>query len=266
MATMRARPPKTAARAPTGPREELTAAIARVGAHASSLRDARERVLAILRAAVPFDGAIVHALSPRVPLETAVVIGLDPGRVAASMPRWDALAVELGRLRDLANEHLAASDREAFPIGTPARARFFELIGQPLGVAALVIVHLVVRGSVRAAVILTRRRDDPFTEAEVALLRALAPSLAVVDTLHQLLDDAPRASASVALRCSDGRLTARQREIVEHVALGHTNEAIARALGLSTNTLRNHLAAIFARLGAANRADVVRLAVLTPER
>jgi DNA-binding CsgD family transcriptional regulator len=48
------------------------------------------------------------------------------------------------------------------------------------------------------------------------------------------------------------------------VALGHTNDAIARALGLSPNTLRNHLAEVFRRLGAANRADVVRLSVLRP--
>ena len=68
------------------------------------------------------------------------------------------------------------------------------------------------------------------------------------------------------LVCGDGRLTPRQRVIVEHVALGHTNAEIAEALGLSANTLRNHLSAIFARVGASNRAELVRLAVLQPAR
>jgi DNA-binding CsgD family transcriptional regulator len=244
--------------------EDAAVAIARVGVEAPSLRAARESILALLRDVVRFDGALLHALSPRVPLDTAVVIGIDPARIEATMSSWDSFAVELAPLRDLANERLVASDAEAFPEGSKARERFVELVGKPLGVRSLVIVHLVVRGRVRAALLLTSRREGAFSREHVALLRALAPSIAAVDALHEALDDAPRASAPLELRCEDGRLTARQREIVELVAHGHTNEAIASALGLSANTLRNHLANVFARLGAANRADVVRLAVLTP--
>jgi DNA-binding CsgD family transcriptional regulator len=51
---------------------------------------------------------------------------------------------------------------------------------------------------------------------------------------------------------------------VERVALGHSNEQIAAGLGLSANTVRNHLARVFARVGSSNRADLVRLAVLRP--
>ena len=74
---------------------------------------------------------------------------------------------------------------------------------------------------------------------------------------------APLASADHAPACVDGRLTARQRDIVSRVALGQTNAQIATALGLSANTVRNHLARVFARIGASNRAELVRLAVLT---
>lgn len=76
------------------------------------------------------------------------------------------------------------------------------------------------------------------------------------------MDHAPTASVPTALPCEDQWLTGRQREIVEHVAMGHTNGAIAQAMGISPNTLRNHLVEVFRRLGAANRAEVVRLAVL----
>ena len=237
--------------------------LAKLATEAASHRAYREGALALLREVIPYDGALMHALSPRVPLETAVIVGIDPQRIAQTMPGWDAIAVELGRLRDLANEKLAASDQEAFPQGSEMRARFHELALKPIGAQSLVIVHLIVRGEVHGAVMLAGRATTTFTETHLQRLRALAPMLAVGDLLHAQLDNTQRASSPVTLRCTDGRLTARQREIVEHVAHGHTNDAIASALGISANTLRNHLATIFAKLGAANRADVVRLAVLS---
>jgi DNA-binding CsgD family transcriptional regulator len=71
-----------------------------------------------------------------------------------------------------------------------------------------------------------------------------------------------RIAPPTQLRCSDQRLTPRQRELVERVALGHTNAQIAAALSLSENTVRNLLTATRQRIGAANRAELVRLAVL----
>jgi DNA-binding CsgD family transcriptional regulator len=46
--------------------------------------------------------------------------------------------------------------------------------------------------------------------------------------------------------------------------LGGSNEVIAAALGTSRNTVLNVLARAFEVLGAANRANVVRLAVRSP--
>jgi two-component system response regulator DesR len=65
----------------------------------------------------------------------------------------------------------------------------------------------------------------------------------------------------VAVRCLDGRLTARQQSIVEQVALGHADHEIAAALHISPHTVRNLLVTVRARLGAANRAEVVHRAV-----
>jgi len=239
--------------------------LAKLATQASSHRAYREGALALLREVVPFDGALMHAFSPRVPLTTAVLVGIDPLRIAETMPGWDAIAVELGRLRDLANERLAASDQEAFPQNSEMRARLYALALKPIGAQSLVMVHLIVRGELHGAVMLTGRSTTTFTNTHLATLRALAPMLAVGDLLHAQLDNTKQASSPVTLRCTDGRLTSRQREIVEHVAHGHTNDAIASALGISSNTLRNHLATIFTKLGAANRADVVRLAVLSKE-
>jgi DNA-binding CsgD family transcriptional regulator len=245
-------------------REELQVEIARLGATSRSLPAFRAAALERLRAVVPFDAAVFHALSPRVPLETGAVIGLDLAVLAATVPSWDAVAVTLGRLRELANVALVATDRMAFPLGSPQRALFEKEIGRPFRARALLVVHLVVRDAVRAVVMLVRRREPAFSDDEVAMLKRLAPTLAVADKAQESLDAAPSAVVPVRLACTDQRLTARQQEIVEHVALGHTNDEIASALGVSPNTLRNHLARVFAKLGASNRADLVRLAVLTP--
>lgn len=244
--------------------QDLTLRLAAAGTEEKTLVDFRKRALELLRERVPFDRAAFHAFSPRVPLETGVFVDLDVAMLARSVGQWDAFAVELGRMRDLANTSRVAWDREAFPPGSPSRARFLELVGTPLRVRSMLIVHLTVRDAVRSVIALFGKNDDTFEAHHVAFLQRVAPTLALADALLQHDEAAPRAALPTKLVCEDGRLTPRQREIVEHVAMGHTNAEIATAIGLSPNTLRNHLAAIFARVGASNRADLVRLAVLTP--
>jgi DNA-binding CsgD family transcriptional regulator len=244
--------------------DALLLALAAIGADAPSLRAMRERALDLVLAAVPADAALLHALSPRVPLETAATRGLPLAMLEASLPGWDAAAVALQPLRDTATAlDGVARDTDAFPPGTDARSRYEAVLARPLGMRSALVVHLVVRERIVSALLLLRAaRSAPFSDAEAALLRRVAPTLAVIDGLHQALDQSPQRAVPTRLRCDDQRLTQRQREIVEHVAMGHTNEAIARALGVSPNTLRNHLAEVFRRLDASNRADVVRLAVL----
>ena len=58
-----------------------------------------------------------------------------------------------------------------------------------------------------------------------------------------------------ARRAADRALTARQRELLQLVAAGHHNRAIARQLGLSPDTVRKHLENTFARLGVASRTE-----------
>lgn len=244
--------------------EDVLANVAAHAAIANDLASFRAAVLAEIRVIVSFDKAIFHALSPRVPASTAALIGIDPATLATSMSGWDAVAVDLGRLRELANERLVATDLDAFPPRSRGRARFHQHVTKPLGARSMVVVHLIVGGRAWSAIVLLARREGAFDEHVVARLRRVAPAIAVADALVQIESASPRATAPVRLVCRDGRLTDRQREIVEHVALGHTNEECARALGISPNTLRNQLAAVFRTLGAANRADVVRLAVLTP--
>jgi DNA-binding NarL/FixJ family response regulator len=56
-------------------------------------------------------------------------------------------------------------------------------------------------------------------------------------------------------------LTARELEVLELLAEGLPNKAIAERLGISDQTVKFHVAAICGKLGAANRTDAVRLGV-----
>jgi len=54
-------------------------------------------------------------------------------------------------------------------------------------------------------------------------------------------------------------LTPRELQVLELVADGLPNKAVAAALGVSDETVKFHLAAVFGKLGASNRTDAVRL-------
>ena len=56
-------------------------------------------------------------------------------------------------------------------------------------------------------------------------------------------------------------LTPRESQVLELVADGLSNKAIAGVLGVSDETVKFHLASIFGKLGASNRTDAVQLAL-----
>jgi DNA-binding NarL/FixJ family response regulator len=56
-------------------------------------------------------------------------------------------------------------------------------------------------------------------------------------------------------------LTRRETEVLELVAEGLPNKAIALQLDISDQTVKFHVASICAKLGAANRTDAVRKAL-----
>jgi DNA-binding NarL/FixJ family response regulator len=52
-------------------------------------------------------------------------------------------------------------------------------------------------------------------------------------------------------------LTPRQQQVLQSLSRGLPNKLIARELGLSENTVKEHIAAVFAALGVRNRTEAV---------
>jgi DNA-binding NarL/FixJ family response regulator len=65
-------------------------------------------------------------------------------------------------------------------------------------------------------------------------------------------------AASRAGRRRGGPLTAREREIADLVAAGHSNREIAEQLVLSTRTIEAHLRNIYGKLGLRTRVELTR--------
>lgn len=69
----------------------------------------------------------------------------------------------------------------------------------------------------------------------------------------------PAPSGEIALALLDA-LTPREREVLEVLAHGLDNGAIATRLKISEKTARNHVSSIFSKLGLSSRAQAVALA------
>ena len=58
-----------------------------------------------------------------------------------------------------------------------------------------------------------------------------------------------------APKAPDAALTSREREILECIAAGDSNKAIARTFGLSVHTVKRHVANILGKIGVNSRVQ-----------
>ncbi len=104
----------------------------------------------------------------------------------------------------------------------------------------------------------TRRRVAALLRAdgEVALV-GTAEDADVVVSERVVSTAAPGAVAQ------GGALTARELEVLRLVARGLSNKEIAADLGITTHTVKYHLAAVLEKLGVRSRTEAVSLGVRT---
>jgi DNA-binding CsgD family transcriptional regulator len=102
-------------------------------------------------------------------------------------------------------------------------------------------------------------------EAAFAAGRLLSTGEAVILGLEQLAQVADGAVGAMTLARGDPpdstALTARETEVLRLIAAGNSNQEIGAALTLSTRTVERHIANLYSKLGARNRADATAYAV-----
>jgi DNA-binding CsgD family transcriptional regulator len=64
-------------------------------------------------------------------------------------------------------------------------------------------------------------------------------------------------AAEFSLFAEESNLTRREAEVLRHLLYGHSNRRISRSLRISESTVKNHLHAIFVKLHASDRTQVI---------
>ncbi len=106
---------------------------------------------------------------------------------------------------------------------------------------------------------------DAAQEELAAAIHALSEGLAVADPL--LLEavlpspEAARADEEIREAPFVTGVTNREVEVLQLVGQGLANKQIAEALSISPHTVKYHISSIYAKLGATNRAEAVRLGI-----
>jgi DNA-binding CsgD family transcriptional regulator len=97
------------------------------------------------------------------------------------------------------------------------------------------------------------KRRDNFTPDEMRLLDMLQPAFVTALARAQR----PKHHEGLTLNTLSHRLTTREQDAARLVMLGMTDKEIARALAISTTTVRTHLEHAFRKVGVSNRAALV---------
>ena len=140
------------------------------------------------------------------------------------------------------------------------------LAEQGLAERALVVTSF---GEYRSALPALRAGARGYISKEVDPA-ALATAVRAVAAGHVLLG--PQVSAALVAQAVHGsasgpagqpgpQLTAREREVLELIAAGHSNREIARSLNLAEKTIKTHVSNILMKLGVADRTQAALWAV-----
>lgn len=103
-------------------------------------------------------------------------------------------------------------------------------------------------------------KTTPGDELVRAIHQACEGTVVLDPSLPPYLAREPAGGARAA--SGPGTLTSREREVVQLVARGLPNKAIAGELGISPRTVEVHLNHVFEKVGAPSRSALVRLAMV----
>ena len=136
------------------------------------------------------------------------------------------------------------------------------------GIAALDRIREV-DANARIVMLTTYARD---AQARRALQAGAAGYLLKSMLRHELVDTLRRVHAGqraipaeiaqeIAAHLGEEQLSPREAEVLRHVALGQSNRRIGEQLQVTEDTVKGHMKAILAKLGASDRTHAVMLAL-----
>jgi DNA-binding NarL/FixJ family response regulator len=195
---------------------------------------------------------VIVADSPAMRAGLAAMMGAEPDvTVVAEEYEADVVIVVAGRVgpRDETTEH-DESDLDERP-SRPATMVLLERIDAEGAREAY--------GAGASAVLPT----DADGEELVSALRAVAAGLVVMPpaVVAELLALSPALPTYTAVASAPmASLTPREREVLALLAQGLANKMIAPRLGISEHTVKTHVAAVYEKLHARNRAEAVMAA------
>jgi len=167
---------------------------------------------------------------------------VDGEHLASEMDRLapDVLVIDFGWEAEAMRERLYRLDKDI-----PLLALIAEAPDAPLG-----RLLATLRAFPRFALLL----NDSDPDAIVAALTALEQGLTAIDPrLTDLLGSAARGDYIAPTE----PLTTRENEVLQLLARGLTNRAIAQELGITQHTVKFHVNAIMSKLGAQSRTEAV---------
>ncbi len=106
--------------------------------------------------------------------------------------------------------------------------------------------------------------SNAVTRRRVAALLRADGEVALVGTAEDadvVVSERVVATAAPGAVAQGGALTARELEVLRLVARGLGNKEIAADLGITTHTVKYHLAAVLEKLGVRSRTEAVSLGV-----
>jgi DNA-binding NarL/FixJ family response regulator len=170
-----------------------------------------------------------------------------------------ALCADLGETLAAIEEHrpdVVLTDIRMPPTMTDEGVRLAARLGRGTGVVILsqyddpeFALAVLADGSQGRAYLLKERMSDP--EQLVAAILAVAGGGSVVDP--KVVDALVRGQGS---RSPLHTLTPRERDVLEQMATGKDNQAIASALFLTVRAVEKHINGIFAKLGLGEEREV----------
>ncbi len=164
---------------------------------------------------------------------------------AAAQDRVGSL-IEIGALRALA---LAASGEEAAAVAGLAEAL---TLACPQGYVRVFAEEGPPMAALLARLIAARRSGGGVAEVPLGCLARLQRALGA----QQIVPDAGRGGVTAVPGLVEP-LTSRELEVLEMLAAGRSNQAIASQLVVTLDTVKKHVSHVLGKLGAVNRTEAV---------